>query len=109
MTPEQVANWEQRMAAWKRLVAAFQGKLPPEFIEQETDLALDARLTWYALHASQQIDGLAKHVRWQAQTVHQAYHHGAECPGGDRITWRECQKNTCASARATLQELGLEV
>jgi hypothetical protein len=42
---------------------------------------------------------LRRGIESVAQQVHQAYHHGPECPGGDAITWRECRKNTCDAAR----------
>lgn len=46
---------------------------------------------------------LEEMLRWVAQTVHQAYHHGPYSGGDlDRITWRECPKDICASIRDLL-------
>jgi hypothetical protein len=49
--------------------------------------------------ALQEIKQLRKTMAWMAQAVHQAYHHGEELPGGDKITWRECSKSVCVAAR----------
>lgn len=43
---------------------------------------------------------LADHIRWAAQTTHQA-HHG---PSDNPLTWRECNRETCAAARIAVAD-----
>lgn len=43
---------------------------------------------------------LAEHIRWTAQTVHQAHHHG---PDEWNVTWENCGRATCVEARKVLE------
>jgi hypothetical protein len=50
------------------------------------------------------IKELAEHIAWAAQTVHQAYHHGLTGKNVDldTVTWQECPRDICLSARSVL-------
>lgn len=45
-------------------------------------------------------DQAADHLRWMAQTVHQAYH------TDQAKNWRDCPVNICASTRNVLKSFG---
>lgn len=43
----------------------------------------------------QAVEKAQEHIRWTAQTVHQAHHHDN---GQDAMLWADCPKNSCKSA-----------
>lgn len=93
---QEMIDYAERMALW------LASRLEP--VRDTSDMATDHGRAVVLAEAGkyrEQIDRYRKHIRWMAQTFHNAYHRDQ---GG--VTWRECSLSGCASTRYELVAIG---